>query len=104
MNSLGPSLKHLVDFCGGQVSAITALKVGIQLTTRLAHVHTNRITHQDLKPHNLAIGLGDDTNLINLIDFGVSEFFLNKKRHHIVQTDVDQSIGTLRYMSVNAHK
>ena len=29
MKCLGPSLKHLLDFCGGQISATTTLAIGL---------------------------------------------------------------------------
>ena len=85
------------------MSALTAIKVGMQVTQRLADIHQNRITHLDVKPRNLTVGLGNDSNVINLIDFGVSEFFLNESRRHIVERRVDQSIGTYRFMSINSH-
>lgn len=104
MKCLGPSLKHLSDFCGGQVSATTALAVGLQLTQRISDIHKYRVIHQDIKPHNFTIGLGDMTNVINIIDFGLAKFYKDRERDHIIQSCTEEVIGTPRYMSLNSHK
>ena len=68
---------------------MTAIKIGIQVTKRLADVHRNRIIHCDLKPHNLVIGLGEHTSALHLIDFGVSDYFMNKRIQHVAEKRID---------------
>ena len=58
MQMLGPCLMDLYRFCGKRLSVKTILIVGVQMIERMQQLHANNIVHQDIKPHNLAIGLG----------------------------------------------
>ena len=55
------------------------LMVGKQLLKRLQDLHAQNIVHLDIKPQNTVIGLNDRTSEINLIDFGISEYYRNRK-------------------------
>ena len=75
MQCLGPSIADLVEFCGGTLSAKSSLLVAKQMIDRLEQLHANRVIHEDIKPQNATIGLGDQSNHIYMIDFGISEYF-----------------------------
>ena len=46
-----------------------------QLINGLEYIHSQNIVHRDLKPENLLLGKG---NILKIIDFGLSNFFLGK--------------------------
>ena len=51
----------------------------MQLLNRIELIHTMHFLHRDIKPENLFIGNESKTNIIFLIDFGLSKRFKNKK-------------------------
>ena len=60
--------------------------------------------HRDLKPNNFAIGTGSRSNVIYIIDFGLSKSFKDKLTgKHIPFRDNKQITGTIRFASINAH-
>ena len=59
--------------------------------------------HQDIKPQNIVIGLGENTSILHLIDFGVSQFYKSMAGTHISETYLGDLTGTLRYASLNSH-
>ena len=104
MEPLGPSLSDLMQFCGGRLSIKTMLMVGKQLLKRLQDLHAQNIVHLDIKPQNTVIGLNDRTSEINLIDFGISEYYRNRKTGcHLIQKEGHYLKGTVRYASRNSH-
>ena len=51
------------------------------------------------------VGLEEKSNLIHLIDFGLTHSFVDPETNeHIPFVAVKQMFGTCRYMSVNAHE
>ena len=67
-------------------------------------MHSNRFIHRDLKPDNLAVGLGSRSNIIYLFDFGLAKQYKNPKtRKHIPYRDNKELTGTVRYASLNTH-
>lgn len=50
------------------------------------------------------MGLGEDSNLVHLIDFGLTRSFINPTNgKHIDFVSGKNLVGTCRYVSVNAH-
>ena len=70
---------------------------------RLEELHKNRIIHQDIKPQNTTIGINDQTNRVHLIDFGISEIYLDHRGRHTLMKKTENFHGTLRYAASNAH-
>lgn len=67
----------------------------------LESLHDRHYVHLDVKPDNFALGIGELSNQVFLIDFGLAQLFRNPAtRSHIVQSSV---IGTVRYSSINCH-
>jgi len=58
--------------------------------------------HRDIKPENFLIGIGFNSNLIYLIDYGLCKFY-KINSHHIPYRDNKTLTGTARYASVNTH-
>ena len=68
------------------------------------HLHEQDYIHRDLKPENFVIGLGDNEDVIYLIDFGLSRKYRNQKtKVHIPYKDGKSIIGTIRYVSIYTH-
>jgi len=104
MELLGPSLDELLCFCGGKFRMKTTLMIADQAISRIEHIHANRFIHRDLKPDNLAVGIGAKSNIIYLFDFGLAKQYKNPKTHkHIPYRDNKELTGTVRYASLNTH-
>ena len=65
-------------------------------------IHSKKIMHRDLKPENICVGRNSETNLIYLIDFGLSKYFIEGDTHIPMATRKGM-IGTARYASINSH-
>ena len=42
--------------------------------------------------------------MIHLIDFGISEYYLDELDAHVEMKRVDNFMGTVRFASINAHE
>ena len=73
MEPLGPSLNDMQIFCGNSFSMKTTLMIGLDMLKVLEEVHAAGFVHRDLKPSNIVLGLGNCTNQLYLIDFGISK-------------------------------
>jgi serine/threonine protein kinase len=75
-----------------------------QLLARIEFVHQRGVIHRDLKPANLMIGHRNDSNVIYLIDFGLSTRWQDQKTgEHIPYAEGKALVRTSRYTSVNTH-
>jgi serine/threonine protein kinase len=71
---------------------------------RLQYIHTHHFIHRDLKPSNIVMGTGSQTNLVYLIDFGLSKEYRDPNTHkHIPCNEGLGFIGTTTFASVNSH-
>lgn len=75
-----------------------ALFIFKQLVVRLHFMHEMLLVHRDVKPANLCFGLGDDRNLLYLIDFGLTVNYV--KLQDVAQV---QFVGTVRYAPLASH-
>ena len=104
MDLLGPSLSDLFQLKEKIFSLETVLLIGIQMLSRIELVHETGFLHRDIKPENFVIGLGQKSNLIHIIDFGLSKRYKDKATgQHIPYRENRDLVGTVRYASINAH-
>ena len=69
-------------------------------------MHEAGFLHRDLKPANITLGIGERTNNLRLIDFGLAKNYKGfaMEDGHIPPDKAHQLIGTVAYASVNSHK
>lgn len=103
MKKYGKNLEVIRKYCGNTFTDKTLSMLGIEMINKLKILHENNIIHRDIKPENFLIDKA--TNNIQLIDFGLSKFYIdnNTKLHISMEEDVGRS-GTIRYMSINSHE
>ena len=102
---LGPNLTELFNFCGTKKFTIsTVCLIALQMLNRIENLHKHHYLHRDIKPENFLIGTEEKTNVIYLVDFGLSKRYKNSKNHqHIPYREGRMLIGTARYVSINTH-
>ncbi len=102
---LGPNLIELLKYCDNKkFSVITVSLLAIQMLNRIENLHKHNYIHRDIKPENFLIGTGPNSNIVNLIDFGLSKKYKNPKTHsHIPYREGRTLTGTARYVSINTH-
>ena len=98
---LDESLEELKHLCGGAMSLKCVLNIGLQLLTRIEDLHSAGLVHRDIKPDNFLIDR--KTNIIYIIDFGLSKRYLDNSDNHLPETTGRKLTGTARYVSVNVH-
>jgi casein kinase 1 len=83
----------------------SALMIINQSLERLKLIHEKNIIHRDMKPENLCIGYKGKEKNIYLIDFGLSKLINNDKKNMFIFNIKNEKIviGTVRYISMNAH-
>eukprot|EP00356_Strombidium_inclinatum_P014627 CAMPEP_0170492606 /NCGR_PEP_ID=MMETSP0208-20121228/12499_1 /TAXON_ID=197538 /ORGANISM="Strombidium inclinatum, Strain S3" /LENGTH=131 /DNA_ID=CAMNT_0010768373 /DNA_START=475 /DNA_END=870 /DNA_ORIENTATION=- len=61
--------------------------------------------HRDVKPDNFLMGLGENSNVLHVIDLGLAKRYIDVKTSKHVAYRADHSLtGTARYASVHAHQ
>jgi len=70
----------------------------------LQYIHSHNFIHHDLKPSNIVLGIGNWTNLVYLIDFGLLKEFRDPNTcKHIPYNDGLGFMGTPTFTSINSH-
>jgi PAS domain S-box-containing protein len=70
------------------------LKIAIEITNRLAQIHTHQIVHKDIKPQNILINL--ETNQVKITDFGIAAFIPYQQQMVSSSSRIE---GSLPYLS-----
>ena len=83
----------------------STLMIMTQCLERLKELHERNIIHRDMKPENLVIGFKGKEKNIYLIDFGLSKSTIDDKKNNnnIAIKKEKIVVGTVRYISMNAH-
>uniref|UniRef100_A0A6C0EX01 non-specific serine/threonine protein kinase n=1 Tax=viral metagenome TaxID=1070528 RepID=A0A6C0EX01_9ZZZZ len=82
----------------------------ISMIQIIKRVHDAGVVHRDIKPENFMLSLhsseqksGDDEKILNIIDFGLSRFYM-KGEKHVINTYDKSMVGTMRYTSKHIHE
>jgi serine/threonine protein kinase len=65
----------------------------------IENIHDRHVVHRDIKPHNFMIKNGD----IYVIDFGLSNVFIDDNGEHVRKNDPGNIIGSPKYTSYYNH-
>ena len=104
MQLLGKDLEYLLKK-RGTFSVKTVCMLGLQMVNILETIHEKHILHRDIKPENFVMGLGQCSNIVYLIDFGLAKKY--RSMTTLIQyplTMKKKFTGTARYASINALK
>ena len=104
LEHLGPSLEDLFIACRRNFSTHTVILLADQMLRGIEWMHSRRLLHRDIKPDNFLMGLGENSDKVYLVDFGLSKFYVDLKTNdHIPLKYKDKLTGTARYVSINCH-
>ena len=104
MDRLGVSLGYRFHECGKILSMKTVLMCAIQMLCRLEYLHQRSFIHRDIKPDNFVFGVGNDSNILYMIDLGLANKYRDLHTFvHINYTEDKGLAGTARYVSINVH-
>ncbi|MGF1933673.1 MAG: AAA family ATPase [Nostoc sp. ChiQUE02] len=87
----GRSLDQLLDQFQ---QPVPFLKIAIEITSKLAQIHTHHIIHKDIKPQNILINL--ETNQVKITDFGIAAFIPYQQQMVSSSSRIE---GSLPYLS-----
>ena len=101
MDLLGKSLEdYMIQF--PRISEKTVLMLAGQMISCVEYVHKFHYIHRDIKPDNFVMGVGENSNKVYIIDFGLSKKYIDVNGKHIKNCTGKSLTGTARYASVNA--
>src|SRR5207237_914261 len=105
MDLCGPNLMELKKSTReDRMTAGTSLRLAIQMTRSLQHMHSTGWLHRDVKPSNFCIGYEPSTcRTVFLIDFGLCRPYREIGGEHRNPRPRVGFRGTVRYASVNIH-
>jgi serine/threonine protein kinase len=70
----------------------------------LQYMHSCNFLHHDLKPNNIAMGVGQKAGIVYLIDFGILKQFRNPNTHmHIPHINMHGLTEMIVFASIHSH-
>ncbi|KAF8228821.1 kinase-like protein, partial [Tricholoma matsutake] len=70
----------------------------------LQYMHSHNFLHRDLKPNNIAVGIGQKAGIVYLIDFGLLKQFRDPNMHmHILYINMHGLTGMAVFASIHSH-
>lgn len=103
---MGPTLKDLINVCGGTIDLISLYNISIDLINQVKILHESNILHGDIKPSNICYGNLSQKGktfkrTIGFLDFGNSLIFKYKNKIRNL-TYNNKNICTREYSSLDA--
>jgi casein kinase 1 len=100
---LGKSLEDLACARHHRFSLKTVLMLADQMLSCVEFIHSKNFVHRDIKPDNFVMGLGDVSNQVFIIDYGLAKKYRDPhSQMHIPYVEGKSLTGTARYASVAA--
>lgn len=100
----GQSLEDRFIYCSRQFELKTICMLADQMIQRVEYVHNKNLMHCDITPENFVLGLGKRSNVVSLLDFGLTRRYRDPNtQRHIPLTQGNRLLGSARYASVNVH-
>jgi len=84
-----------------KLTPFKTIKYMVAAINIIEKIHECGIIHRDIKPDNFL--LKNDTDIIYLIDFGLSKIYLDANKKHIEERKDRKLIGTVKFVSLNIH-
>merc|ERR1719431_533318 len=107
IDRLGKDLDKSFKNGANPLSISTVASVTVQVVTALEYIHYRGYTHNDIKAANLLLGLGETTNDIHLVVFGLCVKYMKggvDGTHKEYKADPRKAHdGTIEYLSRDAH-
>jgi len=107
IDRLGKDLDKTFQNGGNPLPMSTVAKVTVQVVSALEYIHYRGYTHNDVKAANLLMGIGDLTNSVYLVDFGLCVKYMKgglEGTHKEYKPDPRKAHdGTIEYLSRDAH-
>ena len=101
MDLLGISIDKMREIQSGKFTLKETIIISLQLISCLESLHNIGIIHRDIKPENILTN--GDINKIQLIDFGLSKYYIDQERNHLPINTNKKFIGNIRFASINIH-
>lgn len=104
MQLLGQSLSEEIKSQNYKLKKNIFINIANQMLSRVEFLHGKGFIHCDLKPENFVFGKEKHSSTIFLIDFGLSEPYINlKTKEHKKYSEKGGHKGTLYFCSINSH-
>ncbi|CAI5438126.1 unnamed protein product [Caenorhabditis angaria] len=103
MQLVGPDLSMLLEFMpNNRFTLSTIYKIAIQTLERLQTLHNSGWLNRDVKAQNFAVGLGQDSSTVYMLDFGLTRRFQETDgRPHLLRS-WGPSVGTFPYAPLSS--
>jgi len=62
--------------------------VGEQMVDRIELIHEKNILHRDIKPDNFLMGVGKNSHIVYLVDFGLSKKYIQDSILKIIKINI----------------
>ncbi|KAF8266725.1 kinase-like domain-containing protein [Lactarius quietus] len=104
LNCLSESLEALFTCCNFKFMVQTVVLLTDQLLSHLKHIHSHNFIHHDLKPSNIMMGNGTQSNVVHLIDFGLLKEYRDPNTYEHIPCKTNLGLtGTATFASINGH-
>lgn len=104
LEHLGANLEQLRRLSRGKLPWKTVVMLGVQMLNRVEFAHSRGIILRDIKPENFAMGIGEKSHFVYLLDFGLAKLYVNPSTGaHIPYREGRIPLGTMPYSSYNVH-